>query len=188
MILLIFRVRKSLIRLHSGGLPSSVRSLITLTISFLYATTVVAASKSLRAACFLAWSHTHRLVFRPKAFFESPRSRALHFFMCPPLKVRPIACSAWSRTSWFEIDLPDPDAPGRPALVVGASVVVVVVVGFLQTTPSPTKPSLHEQVKLPGVLVQIPLFLLQLLVFLFLHSLISLQTPFFLKKPGPQTS
>jgi hypothetical protein len=38
------------------------------------------------------------------------------------------------------------------------------------------------------VLVQIPLFLLQLLVFLFLHSLISLQTPFFLKKPGPQTS
>jgi hypothetical protein len=108
--------------------------------------------------------------------------------MCPPLKVRPIACSAWSRTSWFEIDLADPDAPGRPALVVGASVVVVVVVGFLQTTPSPTKPSLHEQVKLPGVLVQIPLFLLQLLVFLFLHSLISLQTPFFLKKPGPQTS
>jgi len=187
MILLIFRVRNNLIRLHSGGLPSSVRSLITLTISFLYAITSLAASKSSRAACFLAWSHTHRLVFRPKAFFESPRSRALHFFMCPPVKVRPIACSALSRTSWFEIDLPDPDAPGRPA-VVGASVVVVVVVGFLQTTPSPTKPSLHEQVKLPGVLVQIPLFLLQLLFFLLLHSLMSLQTPFFLKKPAPQTS
>ena len=58
-----------------------------------------------------------------------------------------MACSALMRTSLLEIDLPDPDAPGRPALaVVGAAVVVILV----HVTPSPWKPSLQEQEKPPS--------------------------------------
>merc|ERR1712050_686073 len=94
-----------------------------------------------------------------------------------------MACSALIRTSWLVIDLPDPDAPGRPALAVVEAAVVVILVHL---TPSPSKPALQEQVKPPSVLVQEPFFLLQLFFFGELHSLISLQTPFFLKKPSPQ--